>query len=438
MSPLPLGSPVRRALTAFAVALLSVGTITAALPEHAGASPPPSPHSAPFAAGGFSAAGPYRVLDTRNGTGGVPAARVGPGQTLVLHTDPAYHPHATAVAYNVTAVNPSQQTHLTVYPASQPKPTSSSINVRAGETRANMVIVQMDANGDVAFYNNSGTVDIVADSLGFYDDGNVGGARFEAAALPKRILDTRDGTGTPKAKLGAGQTLTLNPYGAPGVNEFPNITAIAVNITVVNATAASHLTAYASGQPKPASSTINFGPGEATPNFTMVQTGQNDGDIKIYNNSGSVDVIVDYVGSYNTDFISPIDGMTFKPVAPTRIYDSRTLHAPGTPGHFGPQSTDVVQMSGIGGLPNTDMAAVVLNVTIVNPSKPTHLVMYPYTNPQQVPGVSFVNATTGQTVANSVIIPASASGHAIVYNNDGNTDVLVDVVGYILSPQKAP
>src|SRR5262249_19514149 len=124
---------LRRAVTTVALLAVSVGSVVATLPEPASASPPP------FAPRGFSPAGPYRVPDRGDGTGGVPAARVGAGQTLVLHTDPAYHPHAYAVAYNVTAVSPTQATHLTVWPASQPKPATSSINVRAGETRANMV-----------------------------------------------------------------------------------------------------------------------------------------------------------------------------------------------------------------------------------------------------------------------------------------------------------
>lgn len=433
-SPSPRTRRTRRLLAAAGVALLSLGAVGGIAAGPAGANPPPAP---PWAAGGFTPYGPHRILDTRVGTGGVPVAKVGPGQTIVLHADPAYLPHATAVALNVTVVNPSQATHLTVWPAAEPKPATSSLNVRAGETRANQVTVKLDPGDDIALSNNSGTVDIVADSLGFYDDGNVGGARFVPAPVPVRKVDTRDGTGgVPKAKLGPGQTLEYHARG----NVLPGNTstkAVAINVTAANGTGPSHLTVYPGDQPKPLASTVNFST-EATPNLTIAQVGDADGVVKIYNNAGWVDVILDEVGLFTVDFISPLRGHSFVPVTPSRIYDSRQFHLPGAPGHIGPKVTDVIEVAGLGGVPTKGVEAVVLNLTAVDPTQATHLLVYPADPQAKVPGVSFLNAVANQTVANAVIVPVTASGHELAFNNSGNTDVVADVVGYIESPQKLP
>ncbi|MCX7619481.1 MAG: S8 family serine peptidase, partial [Acidimicrobiales bacterium] len=85
---------------------------------------------------------PRRLLDTRDGTGvaGGASAPIGPNSSIDLAVNgiggvPA--DGVTAVVLNVTAVGASAGTHLTVWPARFPKPETSNLNVRAGETRAN-------------------------------------------------------------------------------------------------------------------------------------------------------------------------------------------------------------------------------------------------------------------------------------------------------------
>ena len=73
-----------------------------------------------------------------------------------------------------------------------PQPTTSSLNVRAGDTVANLVVVDTDADlGLVSFANAVGSTDLVIDIVGSFsaDEGD----RFHAIA-PTRILDDRNGT----------------------------------------------------------------------------------------------------------------------------------------------------------------------------------------------------------------------------------------------------
>ncbi|MBP0452029.1 hypothetical protein J5Y04_21165 [Kitasatospora sp. RG8] len=116
---------------------------------------------------GFTSTGPSRVLDTRD-----PGRRpVGQGGILSwsVSDEPALPAgKVSAVVLNVTATGPTAASHLDVYPGGSPRPSSSNLNYRAGETVANTVIVPVDRSGDVNFYNNAGSVDVVVDLFGYF------------------------------------------------------------------------------------------------------------------------------------------------------------------------------------------------------------------------------------------------------------------------------
>jgi hypothetical protein len=73
----------------------------------------------------------------------------------------------TAVVMNVTVTGPTAASYVTVYPDGQPRPGTSSLDFAQGETIPNLVIVPV-LNGDVDFYNNAGTVNLIADITGYY------------------------------------------------------------------------------------------------------------------------------------------------------------------------------------------------------------------------------------------------------------------------------
>ena len=93
-------------------------------------------------------------------------AKLGAGRALTL-TVPGLPAGATAVALNVTVTRPTATGNLTVYPGGQLLPLTSNLNYVAAQTIANMVLVPVGPGNTVTFYNAAGTVDVIADVLGY-------------------------------------------------------------------------------------------------------------------------------------------------------------------------------------------------------------------------------------------------------------------------------
>ncbi|KOU21801.1 hypothetical protein [Streptomyces sp. WM6368] len=117
----------------------------------------------------------------------------------------------------------------------------------------------------------------------------------------------------------------------------------------------------------------------------------------------------------------------YTPTDPTRFVDTREGlgtsrgMVPGR-GQFG------VQVAGTRGIP-AGAKAVALNVTVTNPRTAGYLTVFP--GGQSAPNTSNVNFSSGQTIANSVIVPVGADGKIMVRNGSWDpADVVVDVVGY--------
>jgi len=77
---------------------------------------------------------------------------------------------ATGIASNVTAVGPTAASYLTVFPAdANPRPTASNLNVTStSPPTPNQVTVALSATGAIAVYNNTGSVNVVVDIVGYY------------------------------------------------------------------------------------------------------------------------------------------------------------------------------------------------------------------------------------------------------------------------------
>ena len=88
------------------------------------------------AAGGLTPLTPARILDTRNGTGGI-SGPVASDHSISLNVEGVGGVPASgvsAVVLNVTATAPSANGHLTVYPDGASVPSTSNLNFSAGET----------------------------------------------------------------------------------------------------------------------------------------------------------------------------------------------------------------------------------------------------------------------------------------------------------------
>ena len=57
---------------------------------------------------------------------------------------------------------------VVAWPAGVPRPLASSLNLGAGETVPNLVVVPLGTGGAISLFNNLGRVHLVADVVGWY------------------------------------------------------------------------------------------------------------------------------------------------------------------------------------------------------------------------------------------------------------------------------
>ncbi|MET8311355.1 hypothetical protein ABZV00_31805, partial [Micromonospora sp. NPDC005173] len=162
--------------------------------------------------GAFVPLSPSRLLDTRDGTGG-PKAAVAAHGTVSLTVAGHGGVPATgvgAVVLNVTVTGPTTAGFVTVYPTGSTRPTASNLNFTAKQTIPNLVVAKVGTGGAINLYNgSSGTVHLVADVAGYYLGGTPSTPGAFVPLSPSRLLDTRDGTGGPKAAVAAHGTVSL-------------------------------------------------------------------------------------------------------------------------------------------------------------------------------------------------------------------------------------
>jgi hypothetical protein len=248
---------------------------------------------------------PARITDTRPNSG-LPNANstLGPGGSINVQAVGAGGVPASgvaAVALNVTATNPTQQSYLTVWPAGETQPTASNLNFVPGQSVPNRVIVPVGTDGKVSIYNAAGAVDVVVDVGGYFTDSSdpsATGTQF-TAITPARIADTRPGSGSPNSgsPLGPGATMKVQVAGAGGA-PASGVEAAVLNVTVTDATQPSYLTVWPTGTVQPTASDLNWVSGQTVANLVVAKLGP-DGAIQVYNAAGSVDVVVDVSGWYS-------------------------------------------------------------------------------------------------------------------------------------------
>ena len=544
-----------RKILAIAVSTLSLGAAlsVAAIVTPIATSPP-----AFAAATGFVGVTPARLLDTRDGTGVSGVGPVGAAASIDLQVTGRGGLPSTgvsAVVLNVTVANPTASSYVTVWPTGSARPTASNLNFEPGQVVPNLVIVKVGTGGKVSLYNNSGTVDLIADVSGYYTDGSQ-----LVPTVPTRLLDTRNGTGgVTGPTAGKVDVTVLGQAGVPA-----GATSVVLNVTVTDPTGPGYLTVWPAGASQPAASNLNYVGGQTVPNLVITKIG-NEGKISYYASTSKVNVIIDVLGyianpvsmtgllssvaqsnyswnagtaqsqgqprfnslfndgvcdisapswiEYNLgrqwstlattftfdDVKSPVtskvrfrilgDGVElvnktvafgqsvdvtanvagvlrarfevlnanvsggpcslnptfadvrlsatpnapfptapeFFPVQPSRILDSRDGTG-AAKGRVSAHGTVELQVLGHGGIPTSGVGAVVMNVTATNADAIGYVTVWP--TGVDRPLASNLNFLAGQSVANLVIVPVGANGRVSLYNNGGFTDLIADVLGW--------
>ena len=398
------------------------------------------------AAGSYIPVAPARLLDTRSGKG-APRAQVKANTTLNLTvTGHGGVPSSgvSAVMLNVTAVTPSGQGNIAVYPHGHALPLASNLNYQVGQTTANAVLVPVGTGGQVSIRNNSShAVSVLADVMGYVVAGSTTAAGATVPLSPVRLLDTRTGIGAPKAAVAASHAVSVAVLGHGGV-PGSGVSAVIVNVTAVTPKAAGAITAYAHGRALPTASTLNLRIGQSTPNLAVVPVGA-DGRIALFvGSSKAVNLVVDVAGYIRSGTSNVVGGIV--PVAPGRLFDSRSGLGIGP---YSPYTTPAaskykdgwgfvngdhvaVKVTGRAGVPSGGVSAVVLNITTLTPSAPGNVTAFAYG--AGIPSTSVVNFIAHQTVPNLVIVPVGQGGFVdVLPSTSGDTGLVVDVAGYVLA-----
>ena len=208
-------------------------------------------------------------------------------------------PGARAAVLNVTAVSPTEDGWLSLWPAGSAHETASSLNFAARQTVPNLVIAQVGAGGAVSIHNPRGSTHLVIDLLGYFDP-NVG--RAYLPLNPTRLADTRGnnptaGTWTKQCDTANSGPCTVEVQltGRAGVPS--DATVIAVNVTATNSSFPSYLTVGAAPTLPAATSNLNFSAGQSVAN-TVITNLSPQGTIRIVNPAGFTHVIVDLAGYF--------------------------------------------------------------------------------------------------------------------------------------------
>jgi len=394
----------------------TASTTTSASPT---ATPSPTP---PEGVGRFVAVNPERVLDTREGLNTVRLPLSGGETRSFTVTGRAGVPTgATAVAINVTAIQPTRNGYLTVFPAGGSRPLASNLNFVPRDVIANFVIVRVGTGGQVSIFNLAGSTHVAADIVGYY--GPATGGSAYSALNPDRLLDTRDGTGGSAEPISSGESRSLQ---VAGRSDVPlTATAVALNLTAISPSANGFLTVYPSDATRPVASNVNFTPSKTIANLTIVRLGA-DGKVNIFNHSGFTDVVADVVG-----YFSDAGGSQalYTSLIPDRIMDTRSgVGGPSSP--IGPAESRELLVTGRGGVP-ANASAVVFNLTAISPSREGFFTAFPTGTFR--PTASNINFVRGQIIPNLVIVRVGSGGKVNIYNHSGFTNAAADVVGYFVN-----
>jgi hypothetical protein len=258
---------------------------------------------------------------------------------------------------------------------------------------------------------------------------------------PSRILDTRSANGVPTTTPVPGQgSVELQVTGRGGV-PVSGVGAVVLNVTVTQPSWDGYVTAYPTGQTRPTVSNLNFAAGQTIPNLVTVKLGT-DGKVTLFDGQiggKTVHVIADVAGYYLSGTATAKG--TFVPITPERVLDTRN----GTGGYNAPLGSAQEARLFFGPPPCcagetlTDqipywwVSAVVMNVTVTQPTWDGTLVAYPSgTTP---PLASNLNFTPGTTIPNLVIAKLGVDRSMRVRNNavQGTVHVIVDISGYFNS-----
>jgi len=397
MSTRPTRGPRRR----LAPALVALALVMSVAPLATGA----TAAAAEAATSSYVPVGPVRLSDTRQAD--CDCRRLDARTVRVQVSGRKGVPSgAVAAAVTVTAIPNGEHGFVTAYPAATSRPPTSTVNADPTNVVANSAVIPLSADGAIDVYSLE-PADVVIDLTGLFVPNDTARAGRFQPLTPARLLDTRTSSGT----LPPGGEITVAlPAWVPA-----DATALAVNVTSVNAFAPGYLSSRPAGTVAngPTSFLNPDGSGAAVASSVILPVSRR--GLTLYSHSGG-DVVVDVTGWFTGPSAAKSSDGLFVPAGPSRVLDTRRaasrVHAGGT-----------IELAS----PFPSAAAIVANVTATLPDWTGYMTAFPAGTAR--PPTSTVNpAHRDHTIANQALVPVSTRGVAL-FSSSG-TDVVVDVTGW--------
>jgi len=206
----------------------------------------------------YHALTPARILDTRDGTGGLGVFSSHVAQTFGVRGRGGVPSGAIAVTGNLTVTQQTNLGYLAIGPVAQNTPISSTLNFPLNDDRANAVTVALSGSGTLSITyaapTSGPTAQVIFDVTGYFMPDASGATYFPLN--PTRILDSRDGTGGLSGAFSSHVARTFTVIGHGGVPS--GATAVTGNLTVTQQTNLGFLAIGPVAMNNPTSSTLNF------------------------------------------------------------------------------------------------------------------------------------------------------------------------------------
>ncbi len=375
---------------------------------------PSIPVGAALSSTSFTAIGPIRLIDTRDG--GVDAPAAGTVVVIPVRSRPGVPADAVAASINIVATDARGPGFVTVW-GDGVLPDTSALNIdRAGQTRANFAITPIGADGNIRLFTQAGA-HLVVDLTGVFRPATVATAGRLVPLGPARLLDTRE-TLDPLAPTQV-RTIDATTVGVPA-----NAAAAVVSFTAIGAPG--WYAAWPAGSPWPGTSVVNTeladAPATASAIVPLI-----DGRFDISSLRGG-DVVLDVNGYFTGAGSSSSTEGLFVPIAPTRVADTR-----GSSGALAPIGPAATLNTAEFPFSTATAGSVAINITIVDPAGDGFLTAYPTGTSR--PNAAVSNALSRQVLAAGTITPASALG-VNVYAQ-ARTHLVIDTTGYFITAARA-
>lgn len=352
---------------------------------------------------------PVRLFDTRTpaasaslrrGNGGLtgPVSAGAPNLYTPTNNIPA---DATGVWLNVAAVPLQLPGFISLSPAGQPVPETSSLNYTPGFVRANAAPISFGAGRGVAFHAHA-DVNLIADAMSALAPTGAG----LVTTTPKRVLDTRS-SNTPLLDDQIREIDVQAPAGATGV---------IATVVVIQGKEQGFLQAFACGSTPSETSNINYGQGDVVANTVISPIGAGKLCVRALKEAH---LVVDVTG-----YLAPNAPLSFQALTPKRLLDTRQTTSLFK-NRMGERQVLKLPIQSLPGMPQ-GLWAVAVNLTSVGASGPGFVAAYPCNS--TVPATSSLNFSEDGAIGALAVSSLSEDGSLCVFASS-RTHLIVDVIG---------